>query len=250
MLPPGVVPPPRGGVALASIGAAVLDLALGSECLLCQRPGSLCCPWCRARLDETVRTAPLGQVTDLRVASQVPVFAAVPYRAPLSALIHSFKEHGALSLTPVLAGALAVAIDLAMRDLPLPERPVVLVPVPSRPGASRQRGDEPTRTLARGAARTLRRYGVTVSVSNCLRSRGAVLDQAELTARQRQRNVRDSMTVRTVRHGLWGCWAVVVDDVITTGATVHEAVRALQAAGIDVVAAATAAATPAPRTRA
>ena len=66
-----------------------------------------------------------------------------------------------------------------------------------------------------------------------------VRDQSELSAQQRWNNLRGSMVVSGNPHGLGK--VLVVDDLVTTGATLSEAVRALRYAGIEVIGAVTAA---------
>lgn len=205
-----------------------------------------------------MRVRPLGVVAHVGPSADVAVTAAVAYRPPLAAMVVGYKEHGALSLTPVLAGLLATALLAALNEdrgkvrglaREAADDLVTVVPVPSRPGAVRHRGDAPTVRLARATVRRLRGAGVSARVVPVLASGRAVRDQAGLTAGQRRRNVRGSMTVRRrLLAGVQGT-VVVVDDVITTGATLTEAVRALGAAGIPVAATAVVAATPPPTRR-
>ena len=76
-----------------------------------------------------------------------------------------------------------------------------------------------------------------------LRATGTAADQRGLRSADRERNVRGSMRARTPR-ALEGRRVLLVDDVVTTGATLREAARALAAAGATVVGAATVASTP------
>jgi predicted amidophosphoribosyltransferase len=75
-----------------------------------------------------------------------------------------------------------------------------------------------------------------------LRQTRPTRDQRELDRDERARNVADSMRARGARHA--GREVVIVDDVVTTGATIDEAARALRAAGFLPVCAIALAATP------
>lgn len=123
-------------------------------------------------------------------------------------------------------------------------RPLVLVPVPSTRASVRARGHDPTGRLARRAAATGRRELPSLRSAPVLRHARVVADQAGLDTAGRAANLQGALVVPPrlavlVRdHPV-----VVVDDVLTTGATVREAARALTDAGADVLAAATVAAT-------
>jgi predicted amidophosphoribosyltransferase len=83
---------------------------------------------------------------------------------------------------------------------------------------------------------------VPATVSRLLVPAGRVLDQSTLDARARAANLAGSMVARPTRRGSQAA-LVVVDDVLTTGSTVREAQRALEAAGLRVAGVATVAAT-------
>jgi predicted amidophosphoribosyltransferase len=152
-------------------------------------------------------------------------------------------------LTPMLSDAMAAALD---SDPPLRavlasgNEPVFVVPVPSSPAAVRRRGDAPLELLTRAAlARAAREGGKGELVfSPALRIRRRVSDQAGLNHRQRATNLEHAMQVPPRwRASVGGVTCLLIDDVVTTGATLVEAARALREAGSGHVAAATVAAT-------
>jgi predicted amidophosphoribosyltransferase len=174
----------------------------------------------------------------------VACFAGGEYDDLLRAMVLSHKEHGTFSLaTPlgrVLAAAAACTIDPAVRT--------VLVPVASRASVVRARGHDPVLRMSRVAGRELRATGHRVEVVQVLEQRGAVHDQAGLSAAQRAANLAGSMGVRATARAALSRAAVplslvVCDDVLTTGATAREAQRALEDSGLPVRAVVTVAAT-------
>lgn len=171
-----------------------------------------------------------------------PVTAAGgPYAGPLRAMISAFKERQALGLASVLAERLAAAGELLLSRLEPTTAAYVMVPIPSAPAAVRDRGLDAVATVARLAARLLRRrLGWRVRTQRLLAHTRTVADQAGLDARQRWANLAHSLTVRRLRP--LGT-VILVDDVTTTGATLAEGRRALLAAGIPVLGAAVVAAT-------
>ncbi|MGY1436089.1 ComF family protein [Streptomyces reniochalinae] len=199
-----------------------------------------------------------------RVPSGLPrVYGALTYTGGVRAALLAHKERGALGLAAPLGTVLARAVRLAAHApqatpaAPVglaepapaacgrrgpPSRdggpssgrgsPVALVPVPSARRAVAGRGHDPVRRLAREAARTLRREGMAVRVLPVLRQRRRVVDQAGLTAAQRTANLAGALEPAPAGARLLGAGRVVlVDDVMTTGASLAEAARAL--GGVD-----------------
>jgi predicted amidophosphoribosyltransferase len=141
----------------------------------------------------------------------------------------------------MLAGALADAVLMACESGG--PGPYLLVPVPSRRAAVLRRGDDTMARLARLAAARVRRFGIEAKAVGVLRHVRDVADQAGLGGPQRLANLAGALAVPQAREShVAGRRVVLLDDVLTTGATLAEAARALRAAGAEVVAAATIAA--------
>lgn len=211
-----------------------LDLLLGGCCLACGRPGRSLCRACAAGLPDAGRPAWPTPVP----AGLAPPWAAEEYAGAVRSLVLAHKEHRVLSLGPPLARMLAAAVRAAEVD-----RPVVLVPVPSRPSTVRARGHDPTGALVAGAARATGLLAVPL-----LRTRPGLRDQAGLDAADRAANLAGSLhcpsaALRRLARAAPRARIVVCDDVITTGVTAREAQRALESVGLEVAAIAAVAAT-------
>lgn len=170
--------------------------------------------------------------------------AAGAYADPLRAALIAHKERGIAAVRSTLSLHLATATGPLLPWPTVARRgdAVLLVPVPSRPTATLRRGEDPLRLLATGARDLLRDAVPTASieVAPLLRLRGAgsgVRDQAGLGRAARARNLAGALAVRPTvldrvrrRHG--HAHVLLLDDVVTTGATLREADRALRAVGL------------------
>jgi len=122
--------------------------------------------------------------------------------------------------------------------------PVFVIPVPSSPAAVRRRGDAPLELLTREAVHLVGLSGREFVLAPALRLRRRVADQAGLDHIQRADNLERAMDARRRwLPSINGATVLLVDDVLTTGATLMEATRALRSGGASHVAAATVAAT-------
>jgi predicted amidophosphoribosyltransferase len=206
--------------------ADLLDLVLPRSCAGCGSPGRTLCDPCVLLLGSPRLHAPTPSPPGMP-----RLVAAASYGGPVRAALLAHKERGRLGLTRPLGAALATALLL----LDLPPR-VVLVPAPSSRAAVRQRGHDHARRLASAAARR----ATGARAAPLLVPARRVADQAGLDAGARAANLSGALRAR---RSLSGLRVVVVDDVVTTGATLAEAARALRDAGADVVGAAVVAAT-------
>ncbi|MEU5298438.1 ComF family protein [Streptomyces umbrinus] len=225
------------------------DLVLPAECGGCGTPRTVLCPECRAALTGAVpsRVRPEPEPPGLPV-----VHAAAPYEDEVRAVLLAHKERGALMLAGPLGAALAGAVRVGLATgcgsgagaagfvaggpggpvgVGGSRTPVSLVPVPSAPWAVRARGHDPARRIALAAAGELRRTGTPARVVAVLRQRRAVADQSGLNSRQRLDNLAGALEVPAggARLLAGGGRVVIVDDLMTTGASLAEAARALRA---------------------
>lgn len=245
----------QGGLLRRCLGE-LGGLALPSSCGGCGSPGR---PWCDS-CDADLRASAAGWPRPVRPDPAPPgcprVWASGPYDGPLRGALVAFKDGDRRDLVRVLAPRLASALTAVIeRDAVLTAalregRRVWLVPVPSSRKSMRARGDVPLNMLLSKAIRQLwncderTRTFASKDVARCLRQTRRVADQAGLDSAQRSVNLERAMAVPAG----WGpCLGesvcVLVDDVLTTGATLTEGARALREAGAWQVVGATVAAT-------
>lgn len=218
------------------------DLVLARTCGGCGADRTRWCPGCGSHLGEPPRRRDLGAL---------PVWSTASYAGPVQTALVAWKDRDRPDLTPVLAAALGRAARCALSEIESHDAverataaAVVIVPAPSSASARRARGRHPVRDLAREAAVGLRRRGTVARVLPVLRQRAGVRDQSGLDARERAVNLSGALWVPPAWRGrLAGRPCLLVDDVVTTGATLVEAARVLREAGAGPVVAATVAAT-------
>jgi ComF family protein len=200
------------------------DLLFGGACYVCRgQARGLLCAACLAELPRLPEAlcprcalpAPSGALCG-RCLAEPPQYdatvAVLAYDFPADVLVHALKFRGELSLAPLLAGLLKERIDSQPMHL--------LVPVPLSAERLRRRGYNQALEIARYLPGQ-------VDFSCCVRTRDAA-PQMELPWAERQRNVRAAF--RCTRP-LAGQTVAVVDDVMTTGATLDELARTLKRAG-------------------
>jgi predicted amidophosphoribosyltransferase len=223
---------------MSQLAMATADLALGSACAGCAGSPGLLCPTCRGELESS------AHLLERRPAG-LRVWATSVYGGLVRAMVLAHKEGGRLALCRPLAGALAAAVVELLEATERAGQPLALVPAPSARASTRQRGHDPLLRISRRTGVVLRRAGRNCSVVPAVRHSRRVADQAGLGQRARMANLDQSMTLHRRAAGLLdGRFVVIVDDVVTTGATIAEVARALRTGGVEPCGAAVIAAAP------
>ena len=158
------------------------------------------------------------------------VISAIPYSDVSSRVILAAKESHLKSADNLVTSAISYSLSHWLRT----EWIDTLIPIPSRPAAVRKRGRQFIEEIAKMAA-----IPNGISVSSPLSHVRHVRDQSGLRSEERWNNLEGAFVVKGKPEGLGR--ALLVDDLITTGATLTEAARALRYAGIEVIGAVTAA---------
>lgn len=236
----------------------LLDLVLPEHCAGCAAERGLLCGTCARALE-----VPAGPCAPTPAPPGLPqAWAGPDYAGAVRSMIVSYKERGRTGLCRPLGAALARSVLGAQaRAAGAPSAapsappsadpsagpsaaPLLLVPAPSARSAVRRRGHDPVRALAAAAAAAVSAVpgGRDTRCVPALAQARRVADQAGLTAAERVRNLRGALVVADPAR-VRGREVVVVDDVITTGATLAEAARALRSAGASVLGVAVVAAT-------
>jgi predicted amidophosphoribosyltransferase len=200
----------------------VLDLVLPLECGGCGAPSTR---WCDACAQQLAVKADEPHLLTPRVDPGVPVLSLGRYAGARREAIVAVKEHGRADLIAPLAVALSAGLTNLLTWGVL-GTPLTVVPAPTRRSAARRRGGDPVARMARAATADL----PGVHVTQALRMRAMVRDSVGLSGADRQRNIAGRVKIiKPVSGGV-----LVVDDIVTTGATASESVRILGIAGAQV----------------
>jgi predicted amidophosphoribosyltransferase len=199
------------------------DLFLPAACASCRSApaaGSGLCPDCAADL------LSLRPVLATPLHAGPPVLAGGPYTGALAEALNDYKERARRELAPALGAVLARALAVVAAEVP----DAVLVPIPPTRAALRSRGFDHVAAACAGLG----------DLRACLRAAPRP-DSVGLTPTQRAAAARKSLHVigrPAAALAAAGRPVVLVDDIVTTGATFAAAAGALRAAGVRVRAAA------------
>jgi ComF family protein len=197
---------------------ALLDLLAPVRCAACDAPRARGGAFCFACADELVTIEEGAELFG------VPAVFATRYGRPIASALERLKYRGSAELAPLLARLVVKRIvELGV------ERRHLLVPVPLHPRRLAERGYNQSALLA-------------AELAHCSGARHAprLLERRRFTEQQagqdrahRLDNVRGAFSVRDLRRARGGP-IILVDDVVTTGATIGECLDALRSAGAEV----------------
>ncbi len=194
---------------------ALQEIIFPSRCLGCGVLGLAVCSSCRNDWHPHIyrqwsRTKP-----------QFPIYSSVFYSITGGKVLLSAKENSLIAADEIVLNALNHSLEYFQREI----RGDFLVPIPSRKSVARLRGRQFISALGNQLSQA---SGLPIYEN--LRHIRQVQDQSGLDAKSRAENLDGSLKSTNFLSGR----AIVIDDLVTTGATLHEAVRALRMIGIEV----------------
>ena len=221
---------------LLNIGSKFGRLLPAQPCLLCGALSNdgLCCKACDAELPRlsaahcpTCALPTLGGAVCGRCLQHPPAFdhavAAFSYSFPIDQLIKAMKFHERLILVDFLADELASRVT---------SKPDCVIAVPLHPTRLRERGFNQSQLLA---VRISKRLGIPLLTEACQRVRDTP-PQSSLPWKERDKNIRHAFSVQP-NVEVRGKHVAIIDDVMTTGASLGEIARTLKQAGAKEVSA-------------
>lgn len=230
---------------VSSIAGRALDLVFPPVCAICAGPASghlcdacaasieprdprLCCRICGKTLLESDRAAGAAEPVCAGCVRHRPAFAlarsAAAFHGPMGRLVHSLKYAKAAFLADTVARFMARCFRDSFGD----ERPDLVCPVPLHPLKERKRTYNQAALLAAALGR---RLSLPVRM-DLLRRVRATQTQTRMDARARRENMRGAFAAAPdAAARLFGKTVLLVDDVMTTGATLDACAAALRGAG-------------------
>ena len=190
------------------------ELLLPRKCAGCGVPGQLLCATCRMEL------AHPPQRVFPNTTPMVPVFALGAYAGAHRGVVLAMKERNHLAVRRHVGAVLNAGLDYleARGDIAVG---AVLVPAPTKVSSARARGGDPVEAICRATRR---------SVAPALLLDASAADQSNLDESSRRANLSGAVRLAAIPAGP----VVLIDDVVTTGATLQASVSVLLAHGVDV----------------
>ena len=201
--------------------ASLRELIFPVRCLGCDQLGISICSQCRKFWHpRIIKTWSHSQ-------EKFPIYSSIPYSPIAGKVLLSAKE-SSLELADNL---LTTALLHSLRGARSQNQIDFLVPIPSRKSVARKRGRQFISVLSKSIGES-----ENLPTEEILTHIRKVRDQSNLDAKNRAANLDKALISLRFLSGK----AVLIDDLVTTGATLHEAARALRSKGITVAAAVTA----------
>jgi predicted amidophosphoribosyltransferase len=205
------------------------ELIFPSRCIGCSQLGISICSICRKNWHPHIYSR------DLKVLGKsYPVISAIQYSPIASRVLLSAKEANQSAADQLLITAITHSLRFFIKNYGFG----YLVPIPSRRAATRKRGRNFMQEITKSVA-----ANQSCKLLDILQHVRPVKDQSQLNSQQRSSNLAGALcaSINPPQSDLPGnIWPVIiVDDLITTGSTLAEAIRALHTAGLPVLGAVT-----------
>jgi predicted amidophosphoribosyltransferase len=208
---------------------SLAELIFPSRCIGCSQLGISICSVCRKSWHSHIYHRTI-KVLD----TSYPVISAVEYSPIASRVLLRAKEANQEAADQLLVNALSHSLRYFLKNFGFGD----LVPIPSRRSATRKRGRDFMQEITELVAEN-----ESIKSLQILRHQRAVRDQSQLNSQQRSRNIAGAFStffnLAEVRDSGNIGPLIIVDDLVTTGATLAEAIRALRTAGFPVLGAVT-----------
>ena len=205
----------------------LVDLLLPLRCAGCDARGAALCPLCRHAIDPGA-----APPTPLRHPDcPAPIHVLGDYQGRLRTALLAFKERDRRDLAAPFGEFLAQSLLHIPDVAPARDGTWWLVPAPSRAAAARRRGGSHLLRLARATAAALALRGQQAAVAPALRFAPGVRDSVGLDRAARAANLAGRVRLRSVAAPPEGTPVILLDDIVTTGATATACVRELNHAG-------------------
>lgn len=212
---------------LSDAFSGLRSLVFPSICVMCESYADDICDQCNLQWSKPPH---------LLRFDDVPTSSVVAYSTQVSSVVLKAKEDGNRVARRLIAETMYRSIDLIVKKSP--QLPLLIVPIPSSRRAIRQRGESFLHPIMNNVIDIAHRNSRNWAWKEILMHKKRVRDQAGLNSGERTLNVRGVFAVRD--EVVADRPIIVVDDVITTGATLRNAISALNERKMTVLGASTA----------
>jgi len=224
--------------------ANFLDFIFPKRCVNCKKYGSYLCENCFIYLSfdtegvcAVCNRPTIDNLTHPRCSTRYTIdgiFSSISYKGIAKKLVYNFKYKPFISdlstlLTDLFYEGLIQKEEFYNIQKKLRDKPV-LVPVPLHPSRLRERGYNQSEILAKGLAERM-----NLKVLNCLRRTKLTKPQANLSKKERKKNIMGAFEVFMEKEKLKNLNVFLIDDIFTTGLTLNEAAKTLKKAGVRKV---------------
>ena len=208
--------------------SSLKELIYPAICLSCSSTGMKICSKCLLMWRINPVKSKIGKY---------PLYYSSDYNEHTGSVILAAKESANKDAIDLLASSMTSSIVLAIKNLHI-YQPIVLITVPSQHAANRRRGRDHIKELAKVVIIKLEAIGVAAFHLPLLIPSKKIQDQSKLNSQQRKANIYQAFLVRKSEVSIGG--VILIDDLVTTGASILEGIRALHEAKITINAVVTA----------